>query len=100
MERGDADAEFQPVTRAYPLYSKCLTTHSITRIVEALGLLTTASMRQLIEGKLIRCDRKPRNVEVVVMMTMRRAGIVLEDGEGVIVDIPPTEDGGERSLCQ
>ena len=100
MESGDADVEFQTVMRAYPLNSKRLTAHSIARIAEALGLPTTASpaeLRQLIEGKLIECDREQLNVEVVVATTERGAGIVLQDGEGVIVDIPPGDEEGERS---
>ena len=85
-----------PVTRTYPLNSRRLTARSITKIAEALGLPTSATLadtRQIIEGKLTEESHEPRNVEVVVTETEGETTIRLQDEGGVIVEIPVEEEG-------
>ena len=55
-EEGGATSEqvSRPVTRTYPLNSRRLTARSVTKIAEALGLPTSATLadtRQIIDGK-------------------------------------------------
>ena len=85
-----------PVTRTYPLNSRRLTARSITKIAEALGLPTSATLadtRQIIEGKLTEESHEPRNVEVVVTETEGETTLRLQDEGGVIVEIPVEEEG-------
>ena len=78
------------VTKNYPLNSRRLTAETLSRIVKALGLPTSASAAetmQLIEGRL-GDEHDPRNVQVD--LTEVASGIIeiqLCSSDGVITEI-------------
>lgn len=80
--------------RTYPLNSRRLTADVIGRIAEMLGLPTTRALedtRQILDRKLAEMSREPRNVQVDLMETEDGLTICLRDGNGMFLEVKPTD---------
>ena len=93
-EQDGSETELMPKGPTYPLNSKCVKAGQLQRIAVLLGLRmtgTAAVTRQLIEGKLMKMEREPKNAQVIIQDTSENSAISLIDENGIIWVYKPHE---------
>lgn len=92
----EREDEVLPEEATYSLNSKKIVVSQLRRLATMLELSsegTSATLRQLIEGKMVELGHKPRNTQVIVASTdsklylVDKSGIIRQESDHVSVEI-------------